>query len=222
MKFQITIRTAGTIEDSLTRLAIFLVEAPNWEAVATRAVALGSALGLEYGQYESEIVEAAKERNTILPCVLFGIKDVPKGGPSRVLNLENALPPLERAVELLLTQDRTTITDDELPTHFIQTPLDLEQRAAVKESAKYLKRVNDQATGVHRLSTREQEVSLFFSAMFAIPLYLFRDGNWICEAVDHTKTCGMGALPSDAINDFIKSNNIEAKNLPIVEVPFVK
>ena len=221
MKYQITIRTAETIEGSLTTLGVFLVDVPYWEFAGTRVVALAMALGLEYGQYESEVVYAADQPNTLTSSALFKVETI-KGGPVRKLSNDEALPPLDRALKMLLSQERNTITDDENPTHFLHTPLDLEQRAAVKASAQYLKRVNDQATGVHRLSTREQEVSLFFSAMFAIPLYLFRDGNWICEAVDHTKTCGMGALPSDAINDFIKSNNIEAKNLPIVAVPFVK
>lgn len=66
MKFQITIRTAGTIQDgALSNLSVFLIEAPNWDAASVRVVALGKALGLEFGQYESEVIYASDEKNTI-------------------------------------------------------------------------------------------------------------------------------------------------------------
>lgn len=65
MKFQITIRTAPTVEDTLAHLSVFIVDAPNWDMAASRVVALGVALGLEFGQYESEIIYASKEDNTI-------------------------------------------------------------------------------------------------------------------------------------------------------------
>lgn len=205
MRFQITIRPAATLDAPMASLSIFVVDEPDWESAAAQAVRLGSALGLEYGQYQSEIIYAADEPNTIRNGALHKTEIIqPKSGQSTL----NAGPSLERSLELLLTEETTTVTDDELPNHFVTTPLDFEQRKAVRESARYLRSINSKATGIHRLNTREQEVSLFYSALFAIPLYLFRDGNWICEAVDHTKNCGIGSLPADAVADFFKSNNI--------------
>lgn len=207
MRFQIAFKIHR--EDHFTTNAVFVINADNWDDAACKASLLKQAMGLNPEQVQSEIIYASKDHDMIRSGSLHRVETV--FNPTPVV--KDVLPPLERCLEMLLRKDRNTVTDDEHPNHFVNTPLDPDQRKAVQITAAYLRRINDQAQGVHRLNTREIEVSLFFSAMFAIPVYLFKDGEWICEAVDHTKHGGSGPLPSDAINDFIRVNNMHDKKL---------
>ena len=209
MRFQITIRPKANVQ-SHDEIAVFIVNAPNWETAQIMCDNRREKMILRPDEVETEIIYASKEANMVRSGMYLRTETVlARKEPAAV----DVLSPLDRALNMLLRQDRNTVTDDEHPNHFVNTPLDQDQCKAVKTTAAYLRRINDQAQGVHRPNTREIEVSLFFSAMFAIPLYLFRDGEWICESVDHTKNGGSGPLPSDAINDFIRVNNMHDKKL---------